>query len=77
MQIVDIEGHERDSLIPSYCNKLKTIDILVEIHNGKEILNTAEIIFSRFKSSHNKREINYSNRKNGLKSIRRIFKQKY
>jgi hypothetical protein len=50
--IIDIEGHERHLLNPQTCERLKKLDILVEAHNLDKFGNTADLLISRFSSSH-------------------------
>jgi hypothetical protein len=50
--IIDIEGHERRLLNPQTCERLKKLEILVEAHNLDKYCNTADLLISRFSSSH-------------------------
>lgn len=50
--ICDIEGGERELLDPVACPALRGMDVLVEIHEGRWPVRTADLLIERFQVSH-------------------------
>lgn len=68
--ISDIEGYERELLNPDICESLKRIDVLVELHESDDNFSVKNLIYNRFKQTHNIQEINSTNREGWIKNFR-------
>jgi hypothetical protein len=67
--ISDIEGYERELLDPTKCNTLNCIDILVELHELSDNIDTKKLIYNRFKDTHIIEEVTATDREEWIKNF--------